>query len=702
MPIKIPHSFLLHLCVNRRESPWSLTGGILFFVYLSIILTRGRGFDIFAAHPASPRHTGLRNHPLDMEAAMKPRLTLLACALLLTTLALAGSKDHIVTIKPEKPTVGKEITIRYNPTVKGATLFGAQAVDVQVLVSRSGEMPMLLESPMKQKGKSWEAKVKLEDPKSLFGMIRFVSRDVVDNNGEAYWDFLVSDRDGKPVKGAHLARSQSYFMSLPDFGRQKDLDRAREEALAEEELYPNRPETKFTIWRLEFSEKRQDEAWKQDVQRQLDKIAQEHSDDIRILWEVASWYKRIGLAEKGQEVEDRVIGKDPKGEFAWQLKLQRMYSVRDPAQRAEQALEFLKDFPDAESHQKSILVGFLIQAKQFDKAEEMIVSMEPPNGNLLNEIAWSYIEQEINIERGVEFAKKGVEALRNTNSGAKPPFISKKQWEQSGRTTLGFTLDTYAFGLFKLGRYKEAQEAYREAYDLTQGMNADINERLVQCYLQNGDYASAIEVTKECIEKSKYSDKLLEYGKEAFAKKEGSAEGFDRLVEAARKGAMAKAKEELLSKRVNKPAPDFEAKNLSGEVIQLSKLRGKVVVLDFWATWCGPCKMAFPFVQKVYEKFKDNSDVVILAVNTWESETGAERENLVKKFMEENKYTFSVVYDETKVVDKYKVEGIPTQFFIDREGTIQFKEVGFQGPEMEHTMSMMIDMLLSGEILSVK
>jgi hypothetical protein len=61
-----------------------------------------------------------------------------------------------------------------------------------------------------------------------------------------------------------------------------------------------------------------------------------------------------------------------------------------------------------------------------------------------------------------------------------------------------------------------------------------------------------------------------------------------------------------------------------------------------------------------------------------------------------------VIYDETSVVEKYKVEGIPTQFFIDRKGVIQFKAVGFEGPQIEQGMAMKIDMLLSGEQLSAK
>jgi len=87
---------------------------------------------------------------------MKHRMAVLALALLVIASAFAGSEEPLVTIKPEKPAVGAEITILYNPTVKGATLFGVEAVEVQVLVLREKEMPLLLEATMKKAGKVWE------------------------------------------------------------------------------------------------------------------------------------------------------------------------------------------------------------------------------------------------------------------------------------------------------------------------------------------------------------------------------------------------------------------------------------------------------------------------------------------------------------------------------------------------------------------
>ncbi|MCS6830928.1 MAG: redoxin family protein [Armatimonadota bacterium] len=120
-------------------------------------------------------------------------------------------------------------------------------------------------------------------------------------------------------------------------------------------------------------------------------------------------------------------------------------------------------------------------------------------------------------------------------------------------------------------------------------------------------------------------------------------------------------------------APDFTLTDMEGNEVSLSSLRGKVVFLDFWATWCPPCKASLPHTQALSQHEKAQSgDLVVLAVNA--------REELdkVKKFMQDNSYTFRVLMDkEGAVLNAYKVQGIPTFVLIDREGKIAWVQVGF-------------------------
>ena len=121
-------------------------------------------------------------------------------------------------------------------------------------------------------------------------------------------------------------------------------------------------------------------------------------------------------------------------------------------------------------------------------------------------------------------------------------------------------------------------------------------------------------------------------------------------------------------------AYDFALLDREGNEISLSSLQGKVVFLNFWASWCGPCKVEMPHMQKVYEEYKDK-DVVILAVNI----TASEKDGIkgVTSFLDENKYTFPVVFDmDGSVSTKFRVSGIPTTYIIDKDGIIVNRVTG--------------------------
>ena len=86
---------------------------------------------------------------------------------------------------------------------------------------------------------------------------------------------------------------------------------------------------------------------------------------------------------------------------------------------------------------------------------------------------------------------------------------------------------------------------------------------------------------------------------------------------------------------LDEEAPQFTLKNLDGETISLTSLKGKTVILDFWATWCGPCKASFPGMQEVVKKYENDENVSLLFVDTFED--GKKREENVAKFIKDNK-----------------------------------------------------------------
>jgi thiol-disulfide isomerase/thioredoxin len=124
---------------------------------------------------------------------------------------------------------------------------------------------------------------------------------------------------------------------------------------------------------------------------------------------------------------------------------------------------------------------------------------------------------------------------------------------------------------------------------------------------------------------------------------------------------------------VGAEAPAFSAPDSQGTVVSLGSLEGKVVLLDFWATWCAPCRQASPYVQKLYEQFADNDEVIMLGVHYDDAGDPA-------AYMAEHGYTFPVIPDGREMVRAYGIKRLPTFLVIDRSGTIVHKQVGYTGP----------------------
>jgi len=124
---------------------------------------------------------------------------------------------------------------------------------------------------------------------------------------------------------------------------------------------------------------------------------------------------------------------------------------------------------------------------------------------------------------------------------------------------------------------------------------------------------------------------------------------------------------------IGQPAPDFSLTDLGGRTVQLSSLKGKVVLLDFWATWCGPCKLSLPHIQKVADDGGlAKRGLQVFAVNEKDAKP------LVQAFMNDNHFSFPVLLDTDGLMnEEYKLAGIPTTVVIGKDGKVKNAWIGY-------------------------
>jgi thiol-disulfide isomerase/thioredoxin len=126
-----------------------------------------------------------------------------------------------------------------------------------------------------------------------------------------------------------------------------------------------------------------------------------------------------------------------------------------------------------------------------------------------------------------------------------------------------------------------------------------------------------------------------------------------------------------------KAAPDFSLKTIDGKDVKLSDMKGSVVVLDFWATWCPPCRASLPHLNKVsQDKALADKGLKVYSINC------KEKPDTAKDFLTKNNYSFNVALDsDGKTEESYAVTGIPTTVVVGKDGTVQHVVIGYGGEE---------------------
>ncbi len=607
------------------------------------------------------------------------------------------------TFSPEKPQAGDAITISYIPS--GTITNTASPLQAIVYtIGNTGEK--VNDFSVTKSGNGYKGTVKTDTSDNLIFFKFSADNNIDDNSNNGYWIQLY---DGDSLKkGANLSLSQFYQF----WGRNAGVEPDNNKALnyMEEEFKTNpeaRKNAEVSYVRL-YSAVNKDEG-PAFIQKEIESTIKAGLKDEQDYMTLQSLYSIAKLPQQSKMIKDLAIEKFPDGKLAKGSYINKYLAEKDSSKK-EQMLDDIIDkvkndsswkyLAPSLSYFKNAMVNYYYQKKDWQAMKDAIKKYDIEGTQLAfsyNNAAWQIQQTDKNLDVADKLAATAVDIAKKewkNPTGEKPNYLSESQWEKSRASDYAMYADTYGMVNYKEGNYKKGLPYSEEAaIKIEKGTNADENNTyalLAEKVLPARKYVPHLE---QFVKDDKATADIKDILKRAYVKKHKSENGYDEYLAALQQEAHVKMLAELKKEMLSDKEPKFTLVDLKGNKVNIEDLKNKVVIVDFWATWCGPCKASFPGMQKMVTKYKDDPEVKFVFVDTWE--TADKKEKNAKDFITANKYDFHVLMDnDSKVVEQFKVNGIPTKFVIDKNGIVRFKAVGFSGSadKLVNELTAMINM----------
>ena len=588
-----------------------------------------------------------------------------------------------VKFEPAEPAAGSSVKFSYDP--KGTKLEGKTDI-VCNAYSFTATTPKSATVKLVKDGARYFAEVPSADSVTLLALA-FSSGDVKDDKTNGYYVKL-SNRGNIPAE-AYV--SEAYvldFFGQYYIGIKSDPAKALSCYQKAFELKPSLKNNHIYAY-LRVGMVVDPVAGAKRVDEHLSQLSALKSPSEKDMMVTASLFRLLKQNAKADSISKAIVEHFPIGEAAFAGQLAGLQKQTDP-EILEQGLDelvrkFKLDLSQKASESKiaSIYNALAIsygQQKNWKKVDFYAgkITDKVRLASVYNTIAWPLAELNQETQAASALSKKSLALIEAAKADEHPVYTTREQYlENLDRSYLMYA-DTYALLLHNQGNDKEAVKYQEMALDFSDNPGL---ERYVMYLDLSGSKDKAFSEAERIIKEGKGTEALKARFKTLYESKK-LAEPFESYLSKIEQSLIEKEKKEWIGKMTNEPAPSFSLINRKGETVSLASLKGKVIVLDYWATWCGPCVASFPGMQKAVNKYAADPNVVFLFVNTWQRE--ANREEVVNKFFAENKYEFNVLYDTRNkdnpevfdVITAYKVKGIPTKFIIDKQGKIRFTVVG--------------------------
>lgn len=231
-----------------------------------------------------------------------------------------------------------------------------------------------------------------------------------------------------------------------------------------------------------------------------------------------------------------------------------------------------------------------------------------------------------------------------------------------------FTEATRNNMLGALGKVLFKQKKYDEAEALL--IKTESFQNLGEMYFEQGKYEKAEDAYISYLASAFKQDEAWKVIKDYYKKRNGSLIGYEEFEEKVKKLETVKRRDKIIAEKISqsKTVLPFSLKDIAGKPLNFEDVKGKIIVINFWGTWCQPCVVEMPEFQLLYKKYADDKDVAIITIAQDDLEN-------VKKFMSEKKYEFSVLMGEN-YLSQVGVNIYPTTWFVDKSGKIVYVKIG--------------------------
>ncbi|CAN1525959.1 TlpA_like_family domain containing protein [Spirosomataceae bacterium] len=505
-----------------------------------------------------------------------------------------------------------------------------------------------------------------------------VNRSEIDNNSGQGFGFHIYENN-KPVKYSYLMKGYNNKYKDSLFKGKIDYDEAAKDIEKELQLYPEMEEDCISYYYevlLKIPDRRNETLSK--VKEKLESSIVRKIDEKRIRF-YASLYYQNNL--KGLDsIKNVLIKIFPNGITNSEKKIYNIKHGQKSNTIFQDIDSLLRNNKQLANFQKLDLLQFKLAVTLFQNNKEIFESTllmaqkEFPNivlNSLLsltfNDYADLYFKDN-RLDLAYEFSKQSLRFFSHLDTLS---------------VSYGNSLDTYASIIYSSGDLTNAIKYQSKAVELMNIQNDNANQRLIEYLHKAKNFYEIIQIGREiiiCNTSTSTIDSLYEN-----ALKELQQEDIDFFK--LKKANIQKNQTELLSKIKTQKAKDFALLDLNGKSVQLKDYQGKILIMDFWATWCKPCLASFPTMKKLQEEFKDKN-VKFVYINTLENVSSSDSKNLTEKIKElakiKNFSEFEILLDQKNPKTgsfntslDYNVQAIPAKFIIDHNGYLRYGSVGF-------------------------